>query len=405
MTYEQALDYLYKQLPMYQNEGKSAYKKDLNNTKALCNILDNPQQKFKSIHIAGTNGKGSSAHMLASVFQEAGYKTGLYTSPHLKDFKERIRINGETISNTTVLNFIERYISDFDKIKPSFFEWTVALAFQIFAKEKVDIAIIETGLGGRLDSTNVINPELCLITNIGFDHVEMLGDTLEAIAREKAGIIKRNTPVVISQQSKQKEVFEQIALQNNAPIHFAEELNTNCDLKTDLVGSYQKSNILGVLQCWAILRLQGWQISFKQLQTGLLNVTTNTKIRGRWEILSHNPTVIADTAHNKEGLCIALNQLGKTNAKHLHFVIGFVNDKNLDDILELFPKNATYYFCQANVQRALNAEDLKRLAKKYKLTGESYESVSAALNEAKEKANSDDVIYVGGSTFVVAEAI
>lgn len=405
MTYQQALDFLYKQLPMYQNQGKSAYKKDLSNTKAICEILGSPQKEFKSIHIAGTNGKGSSAHMLASVFQEAGYKTGLYTSPHLKDFRERIRINGEMIDEATVIEFIEDYQSQFSLIGPSFFEWTVGLAFHTFEREKVDIAIIETGLGGRLDSTNVIHPELSLITNIGLDHTEMLGDTLNLIANEKAGIIKNEVPVVIADASGQEDVFNKVAKENKASIHFAEELKTNVELTTDLLGNYQKKNIAGVHQAWLVLRKLGWKISFIQLQSGLQSVVSNTRIRGRWEMLSENPKIVADTAHNIEALSSTLNQLTQQKFNALHFVLGFVKDKKVAEILALFPKTANYYFCQAKIQRAMDTDELLQIAKEQGLTGTPKGSVSEALGAAKENAQEGDIIYIGGSTFVVAEAI
>ena len=405
MDYESTLEYLFKQLPMYQKEGKVAYKKDLSNTLALCNLLNQPQKRFKSIHIAGTNGKGSTAHMISSVFQEAGFKTGLYTSPHLKDFRERIRINGEMVSKDRVINFVDNYKSDFEKIQPSFFEWTVAFAFDVLAHEKVDIAIIETGLGGRLDSTNVISPELSVITNIGLDHTQFLGDTLELIAKEKAGIIKEETPVVVVNTSSQKQVFKTIANAKNAPLHLTESLNRAPSLQSDLKGSYQKENIKGVYHTWFILRKMGWKISFPQLENGLKNVVKNTGLRGRWETLSKSPLIIAETAHNKEGLTIALNQLMQLEHDTIYFVLGFVNDKEIDQLLSLFPYDAKYYFCQANVPRALAVEELDQKAQKHQLFGKTFQNVQEAFQAAKSSAGVNDIIYVGGSNFVVAEVL
>jgi dihydrofolate synthase/folylpolyglutamate synthase len=405
MTYEQTVDYLFQQLPMYQRLGKVAFKKDLSNTLALCKILEHPEKQFKSIHIAGTNGKGSTAHMLASIFQEAGYKTGLYTSPHLKDFRERVRINGEMISQQTVIDFVADFQDKFNTVRPSFFEWTVALAFHVFARERVDIAIIETGLGGRLDSTNVILPELSIITNIDYDHMEMLGDTLEKIAEEKAGIIKENVPVVIGEACGQEAVFWKIANDKLAPIYWAEEWQSNKGLSTDLLGKYQKKNIRTVFLGWWLLRKAGWQISFPQLQRGLERVVHNTNLRGRWEILQENPKVVAETAHNEAGLKMALEQVKDQKALKVHFVLGFVKDKQLDKVLSLFPKEATYYFCAAAIPRALPVNDLHNLAAKQQLKGESYPSVAAALEAAKQAATPEDLVFVGGSNFVVAEVV
>ena len=371
--------------PCIKKEGKVAYKKDLSNTLALCNLLNQPQKRFKSIHIAGTNGKGSTAHMISSVFQEAGFKTGLYTSPHLKDFRERIRINGEMVSKDRVINFVDNYKSDFEKIQPSFFEWTVAFAFDVLAHEKVDIAIIETGLGGRLDSTNVISPELSVITNIGLDHTQFLGDTLELIAKEKAGIIKEETPVVVVNTSSQKQVFKTIANAKNAPLHLTESLNRAPSLQSDLKGSYQKENIKGVYHTWFILRKMGWKISFPQLENGLKNVVKNTGLRGRWETLSKSPLIIAETAHNKEGLTIALNQLMQLEHDTIYFVLGFVNDKEIDQLLSLFPYDAKYYFCQANVPRALAVEELDQKAQKHQLFGKNFPKRSRSLSSRKIK--------------------
>ncbi len=405
MNYKQTLEYLFKQLPMYQRQGESAFKKDLTNTLSLCKILGNPQEQFKSIHIAGTNGKGSSAHMLASIFQEAGYKTGLYTSPHLKDFRERIRINGEMISEKQVVEFVDTYDTQFVDITPSFFEWTVALAFHSFAEEKVDIAIIETGLGGRLDSTNIIQPELCLITNIGFDHMDMLGNTLKEIAGEKAGIIKAKTPVIISNHSGQKIVFEEKAEELESSIIFANEIELKYSFSSDLTGDYQKENIKGVyITCLESMKL-GWNLSQEAIKTGLLKVVKNTGIRGRWEILKENPLTIADTAHNKEGLQIALNQLKSLNAKSYHFVIGFVKDKKVAEVLQLFPKEANYYFCQASVPRALPITELNSIADSLGFKGRYFSTAKEAFSCAKIACQESEIVYVGGSNFVVAEIL
>ena len=405
MNYKQTLEYLFKQLPMYQRQGKSAFKKDLTNTLALCKILDNPQEQFKSIHVAGTNGKGSSAHMLASIFHEAGYKTGLYTSPHLKDFRERIRINGEMISENQVIEFIEDYNEPFSNINPSFFEWTVALAFHCFAIEKVDIAIIETGLGGRLDSTNIIQPELCLITNIGFDHMDMLGNTLKEIAGEKAGIIKTSTPVVISNHSGEKAVFEEKAKELGSSIVFANEINSAPSFDSDLTGVYQKENICGVYYSCLEARKLGWDLSDEAITRGFLNVTKNTNLRGRWEVLQESPMIIADTAHNKEGLEIALDQLKSLNAKRYHFVIGFVKDKKVEEVLQLFPKDANYYFCEASIPRALAINDLELISKELGYKGQYFSTVEQAFAAAKSSCQQSEIVYVGGSNFVVAEIL
>ncbi len=405
MTYKETLDYLFKQLPMYQRQGKSAFKKDLTNTLSLCKILKNPQSKFKSIHVAGTNGKGSSAHMLASIFQEAGYKTGLYTSPHLKDFRERIRINGNMIPENQVVEFVSDFEDQFATINPSFFEWTVALAFHYFAIEKVDIAIIETGLGGRLDSTNIIHPEVCLITNIGYDHMDMLGTTLKEIAGEKAGIIKAKTPVVISNHSGEKQVFEKKAKVLDSPIIFANETDAIPSFESDLAGIYQKENIRGVYLTCLEAKTLGWNLPDEAIKRGFLHVVKNTNLRGRWEIIEERPMVIADTAHNKEGLQLVLSQLQALKAKQYHFVIGFVKDKNVEEILQLFPKNATYYFCQAEVPRALAIGDLISISKKLGYEGHYFNTVKEAFEMAKASCQEAEIVYVGGSNFVVAEIL
>ncbi len=405
MTYQQTLDYLFSQLPMFQRIGASAYKVDLSNTIELCNLLDNPQHHFKSIHIAGTNGKGSTSHMLASILQEAGYTVGLYTSPHLIDFRERIKINGEMISEQFVIDFVLKYKSDFEQINLSFFEWTVGLAFDYFSKQKVDIAVVETGLGGRLDSTNVIHPEISIITNIGKDHMQFLGDTLEKIAVEKAGIIKKNVPVVIGETQKEIEhIFNTKAKELDASIYFADQI-IHQELESDLKGSYQKKNIKTVLASIQELKKLGYVISEENIQVGLSNVVRNTGLMGRWQTLGENPKVICDTGHNEAGIKEVVNQIESLNYNKLHFVLGAVNDKEIDSILELLPKHAEYYFCQAKIPRALDVLELKNKAASYNLMGNSYDSVVSAYEVAKITAKKDDLIFIGGSTFVVAEVL
>ena len=402
MTYKETLSWMFSQLPMYQREGKTAFKKDLTNILAFSKELEFPETKFKSIHVGGTNGKGSTSHMIASVLQEAGYKVGLYTSPHLKNFTERIRINGEEVSKDFVVDFIGKNRLFLEKQKLSFFEMTVGMAFDYFAREKVDIAVVEVGLGGRLDSTNIITPEVSVITNIGLDHTQFLGGTLQEIAFEKAGIIKPNVPVVIGERQQEVEpVFKEKAATVNAELFFASESPQN--LKSDLLGDYQQKNIQTAVT--ALNNLKGFTITAAQVEKGLLNVVKNTGLKGRWQILQESPKVICDTAHNKEGLQIAMSQLQKENYGQLHIVLGVVSDKKLDAILPFFPKEATYYFCQPNIPRALPVDELKRNAKDFQLLGEEYDSVNEAYKSAKELAKKDDVIYIGGSTFVVAEII
>lgn len=405
MNYQQTLTYLFEQLPMYQRMGKAAYKADLTNTIELCKLLGNPENKFKSIHIAGTNGKGSTSHMLSSVFQEAGYKVGLYTSPHLKDFRERIKINGEMISEADVIQFVEQYKAQFEQINLSFFEWTVGLAFSYFADKKVDIAIIETGLGGRLDSTNVVTPELAIITNIGIDHTQFLGETIIEIAGEKAGIIKKNVPVIISEEQPEiKSVFIDKSEELNAPIYFASEVITE-NYSSDLKGAYQVKNIKAVVLATQLLIKKGWNISTNNLKEGLQNVVKNTGLLGRWQTLSFNPLVICDTGHNEAGIKEVINHLNQLDFKQLHFVYGAVNDKSIDKILDLLPKLAIYYFCEANIPRALNVDELYAKATEKGLKGKVYKSVEKALASAKQKATQQDLVFVGGSTFVVAEVV
>ncbi len=403
MTYQETVNWMFTQLPMYQKQGKTAFKKDLTNTLLLANHLNNPQHKFKSIHVAGTNGKGSSSHMLASVLQEAGYKVGLYTSPHLKDFRERIKVNGVEVSKQFVIGFIKRNKSFFEVNPLSFFEMTVGMAFDYFAKQKVDIAIIEVGLGGRLDSTNIITPEVSLITNIGYDHTQFLGDTLPLIASEKAGIIKPNIPVVISEtQNEIKTVFEDIAKQNNSKICFADQSEIKT-YPTDLIGDYQQKNIKGVLKVIEILKKKNYKISNLNIKSGLLNTVLNTGLKGRWQILQNNPKVICDTAHNYEGLKITINQLLKEQYDNLHIVFGVVDDKDLTKIWSLLPKNAKYYICKPDVPRGMSEKKLLSQFLELKFEANSYSSVNEASNIAVSQALPTDVVYIGGSTFVVAE--
>ena len=436
MNYKTTLHYLYSQLPMFTRDGPSAFKKDLTNTLALCERLGNPQHQFKSVHIGGTNGKGSTSHMLAAILQVAGYKTGLYTSPHLKDFRERIRINGEMISEDHVVAFVEKHKTDFVEIKPSFFEMTVAMAFDTFAREKVDIAIIEVGLGGRLDSTNIITPLVAIITNIGWDHVNMLGDTLQLIAGEKAGIIKPVIPVIIGEyQPEVADIFISKARKESAPISFASqeweieakgerqkvkgllkeyldfriqksgsELRT-LDLRLDLPGTYQLKNVKTVLSAVEELRRQGLNITDKHIQTALKQVKTLTGLHGRWEVLSHDPLTICDTGHNPEGITGVLENIKSVAYDQLHFVMGVVNDKDIGKILTILPKDARYYFCKPNIPRGLDAESLKRQAESFGLKGETHPSVLSAFKAAQGRAGKNDLVFVGGSTFVVAEVV
>ncbi|WP_264525414.1 bifunctional folylpolyglutamate synthase/dihydrofolate synthase [Flavobacterium sp. N502536] len=404
MNYQETTNWMFNQLPMYQLQGASAYKEDLTNIKLLAAHLDNPQDQLKCIHVAGTNGKGSTSHMLASVLQEAGYKVGLYTSPHLKDFRERIKINGEEISEDFVCEFVAKHKSFFEANDMSFFEMSVGLAFDYFASEKTDIAIIEVGLGGRLDATNIITPLLSVITNIDLDHTQFLGNTPAAIAGEKAGIIKPHVPVVIGEYTSETQpVFVSKAKENDAPIYFASDLVTEV-FPSDLIGDYQFHNKKTVQQTIAILNTQNeFKVSDETLKKGLLQVVKNTGLQGRWQQLGENPKIICDTAHNKHGLAVVMKQIQKETFENLHIVLGVVNDKDLDSILPLFPKNAHYYFCSPNSSRGLSNEILNDAAKKHDLLGENYESVAHAFAVAKKNASKNDFIYVGGSTFVVAE--
>lgn len=402
MTYQETLDWMFAQLPMYQRQGKTAFKKDLTNIKALSDKLGNPEKVFKTIHVGGTNGKGSTSHMIASILQEAGYKVGLYTSPHLKNFTERIRINGIEISDENIVAFVSENKEFLEKQKVSFFEMTVGMAFDYFADQKVDIAIIEVGLGGRLDSTNIITPEVSVITNIGLDHTQFLGETLPEIAYEKAGIIKQGIPIIIGEKQEViKQVFLTKAKDCNSEILFASD--EEGDYKTDLLGDYQSKNMLTAIK--TVKQLKGFIILEKHIEKGLLNVVKNTNLKGRWQILKYEPKIICDTAHNKEGLNYTLKQLKNEKYENLHIVLGVVSDKKLNEVLPLFPKNATYYFCKPDIVRGLSEKKLKEQASEYNLIGESFVSVSQAFDVAKLKAESQDVIYIGGSTFVVAEVL
>ena len=406
MNYQETVNWMFNQLPMYQLQGAIAYKEDLTNTILLSEYLGNPEKNLKFIHVAGTNGKGSTSHLLASVLQEAGYKVGLYTSPHLKDFRERIKINGIEISEDFVCEFIAKHKNFFETNDLSFFEMTVGLAFDYFNKEKIDIAIIEVGMGGRLDSTNIIKPLLSVITNIGKDHTQFLGTTFESIATEKAGIIKLNIPVIIGEyNSETKPVFLAKANETKSEIYFASDLVSE-NLPSDLIGAYQISNKKTALQTLRILNSQKeFEVSEATIKTGFLNVVKNTGLQGRWQQLNSAPKVICDTAHNKHGLEIVLNQLKAEQFDILHFVFGVVNDKDLDEILPLFPKNAIYYYCKPNIPRGLDATILFKKALEFGLHGKVYNSVSEAYQNAIKNAGENDFIYIGGSTFVVAEIV
>ncbi len=404
MNYQETLSWMFNRLPMFQTQGKTALNNKLDNILAFTSVLGNPQTKFKSLHIAGTNGKGSSSSMLASILQEAGYKVGLYTSPHLKDFRERIKINGREIPEDYVVSFIAKNRPFLEEYHLSFFEMTVGMAFSYFENEKVDIAVIEVGLGGRFDSTNIITPEVSLITNISKDHTDILGDTLPKIAFEKAGIIKRNVPVVISEyQEETAPVFTAKAKEMKAPIIFANHIETS--LTTDLQGAYQEKNIKGVIAVTELLIHQGWDITPENIAQGLLHVVHNTNLKGRWQTLGSYPTIVCDTGHNVGGLTYVMEQLKKQTYTHLHIVVGFVKEKDVNSVLELFPKEATYYFCSPAIARGLNVDTLKEIATAKGLQGERYSSVAEALNAAKAQALPTDFIFVGGSTFVVAEML
>ena len=422
-SYSETLQYLYDRLPVFHHVGISAYKPGLENTIQLMNVLNNPHQQYRTIHVAGTNGKGSVSHFLAAILQCAGYKVGLYTSPHLVDFGERIRVNGTMINQQYVIDFVADNRGHFDEINPSFFEATMAMAFNYFADSEVDVAIIEVGLGGRLDSTNIIQPELSVITNISFDHVGFLGDTLEKIAFEKAGIIKENTPVVIGEAlAETRTIFETKARLEHAPIYFAEEqfelvsdgykdvkqivkTNDNKSFIVGLAGEYQLKNIATTLTAVNQLNQLNINISEQNIAQGLAFVTEITGLKGRWQTLQQFPTVIADTGHNVAGIQLVVNQLKAQKYKKLHIVIGMVNDKDISSILALLPIEAQYYFTQANIARALQAEELKKLAESYFLNGAAYSSVEQAINSAIKVSDNEDLIFIGGSNFIVGEAL
>ncbi len=426
MNYQQTLDYLFHKLPLFSRMGAAAYKKDLHNTIELCNLLGNPQHKFRSLHVAGTNGKGSTSHMLAAILQTAGYKVGLYTSPHLRDFRERIKVNGEMVDEQFVIDFTESIKPVIDKISPSFFEITVAMAFDYFVKKEVDIAVVEVGLGGRLDSTNVILPEVSAITNIGMDHMNLLGDTLEKIAIEKAGIIKKGVPVVVGEiLPETKPVFENAAAAVEAPLIIATEkrisidwkyephflnvevctlhTNENNFYKLDLSGIYQAKNLVTVLETVFQLQQKGWKITHENILHALKNVKSLTGLFGRWQIIHQNPAVILDVGHNEDGLKAIVSQLEITTFHHLHIVIGMVKDKDIEVALSLLPPHASYYFTQAQIPRALPAEDLKKLAVTHHLHGNPFPTVHEAVKEAMATASKNDLILVCGSVFVVGE--
>jgi dihydrofolate synthase/folylpolyglutamate synthase len=426
MNYSQTLEYLYSQLPMFSRIGAAAYKADLTNTILLCNAINNPQHTFKSIHIAGTNGKGSTSHLLAAIMQTAGYKTGLYTSPHLKDFRERIKIDGIMCDEDFVVDFIERIKPVIETIQPSFFELTVAMAFEYFAQQKVDIAIIETGLGGRLDSTNIIQPEIAVITNIGFDHTSLLGNTLEKIAYEKAGIIKLETPVIIGEYiNETKKVFIEKSSKENATIYFAQDNyslinyqyhhqlaniiikrndeNIEQEYQLDLTGIYQTNNLITVLETCYQLQKKGWKIDERIIKKAVSNSKKLTGLYGRWQCIQQNPIVILDVGHNVDGMKQILLQLNYTNYSNLHIVIGMVKDKDVNAVLKLLPKDANYYFTKAQIERAMNEDDLKLLANNHQLNGHCFSEVNIALDAAKQKAISTDLILVCGSVFLVGE--
>lgn len=428
MNYQQTIDYLYKHLPMFSRVGAAAYKKDLQNTISLCTELKNPQTKFKSIHIAGTNGKGSTSHMLAAILQQAGYKTGLYTSPHLKTFRERIKVNGEMITEEFVIDFTENTKAISQAIKPSFFELTVAMAFDYFAKEKVDVAIIETGLGGRLDSTNIITPVLSVITNIGYDHMNILGNSLEEIAMEKAGIIKPNVPVVIGEYLPQtKSIFINKAQNCNAPVYLVQDeykvlqvnltahnlcctiqqINSNRieNFTLDLNGIYQTNNLCTVLCAIDILKKAGFDINDENEKYALSNTKKITGLRGRWDVIAENPAVILDVAHNEDGIKQVMLQVSliRKNTSSVHIILGMVKDKEINKVLALLPQDAFYYYTNAHIPRALPATNLKTMGMVYNLSGKCFDNVNEAITAAKLSAKADDIILVCGSVFLVGE--
>ena len=403
MNYTETVDWLYNQLPVYQRDGFIKYKLDLNSIKSVCNFLQNPQDNFKSIHVAGTNGKGSTSHMLASIFHEGGYKVGLYTSPHLIDFRERIKLNGKKIPESNVVDFVKKYQDYFKKNKISFFEMTVAMAFYYFSKSKVDIAIIETGLGGRLDATNIINPIISIITNVGLDHQEFLGEDIKQIAREKAGIIKSFKPVVISEyQSSIHKIFIDKANEKNSDIYLANDIDVS-DFSTDLQGSFQKKNIKGVIKSLSIM--DDLSISTKDIKKGLLNVINNTGLRGRWEIINQSPKTILDVGHNLEAFKETIKAFDEISFGELRIVIGFVKGKNFEKILRSLPKDAYYYFCQPDINRALKVEEIFNYSKKIGIKGKSFLNVKSAYQCCCDESRKEDLIFIGGSNFIVSDII
>ena len=428
MTYEQTVNYLYSQLPMFTKTGSAAYKKDLHNTIVLCKALDNPQNHYKTIHVGGTNGKGSTSHILAAILQQAGYKTGLYTSPHLKDFRERIRVNGKMVTKTFVKDFVKKHQEIFKQTAPSFFEVTVAMAFEYFRQEEVEVAVIEVGLGGRLDSTNIIRPDLSVITNISYDHTNILGSTLAEIAVEKAGIIKAGIPVIVGERHAETDhVFVEKAEAEAAPLFFAQDKYQVANvqrspkyltldilqegklcynhLELDLTGLYQLKNIYGAIAAVHQLRHLGYRLNEVDIRSALRQVKKLTGLQGRWQILQSSPLMICDTGHNKAGITEVLINIQYTKFSKLHIVFGMVKDKDITEILALLPKDAVYYFCQPGLERALPAHQLALQAAQHGLNGKVYERVGLAIQAAKTQAAKTDLIYVGGSTFVVAEAL
>jgi dihydrofolate synthase / folylpolyglutamate synthase len=427
MNYAETVDYLFTKLPMYSRIGAAAYRNDLDNTWRLTEFVGNPERRFKSVHIAGTNGKGSTSHMLAAIFQQAGYKTGLYTSPHLKDFRERIRVNGEFITEAAIVDFVQRVQPLIETIDPSFFELTVVMAFDYFAQQQVDIAIVEVGLGGRLDSTNIITPELSVITNIGYDHMNLLGDTLAKIAFEKAGIIKPGIPVVIGEShSETAPIFEQRAHEERAPIRFADKQHYLSDWKyqrhyliaevatnpiaddkqyytLDLSGIYQTKNLLTVLEAVHALKNKGWILEHKHVERALKQVKKLTGLHGRWEIIHENPDIVLDVAHNEDGIRQLLRQIELTDHEELHIVLGMVKDKDVSGVLSLLPSQAHYYFTRAQIPRALPEQELAVQAGAAGLKGLPYPTVAEALAAAKNHARAKDLVVVCGSVFVVGE--
>lgn len=424
MTYEETITYLYNSAPLFQNVGGDAYKEGLDTTHKLDEHFGHPHRRFKTIHVAGTNGKGSCTHTLAAILQSAGYKVGLYTSPHLVDFRERIRVNGEVIPQENVIRFVEQHRAFFEPLHPSFFELTTAMAFNYFAEQQVDVAVIEVGLGGRLDCTNIIRPDLCVITNISFDHVQFLGDTLAKIASEKAGIIKPGIPVVIGETTPEtKPVFMEAALKQGAPIHFAEEerlmrsyLPQNGKnyywttdyphLEGELGGLCQAYNTNTLMSAIRVLKSIGYIIEEEHVRKGFANVCALTGLMGRWQKIQDTPLTYCDTGHNKAGIELILEQIKYQKYNHLHIVIGMVNDKDIRGVLDMLPRDATYYFTKASVSRALDEHEVQRLAKEVSgLTGDTYPSVKEAFEAANANAHKDDFIFVGGSTFVVADLL